>query len=84
MNNHFVSVADKLNLDLPEIDLDSLGLQYHPPVFDLQELSISDVTDAISQLNNTQLFGDDGITTFMVKSVSTSIFEPLKHIFNLA
>ncbi len=84
LNEHFVSVADKLGDDLPDTNIDNLGLQFCPPVFDIHEITTTDIFNAIAQLSNSLSYGDDGITAYMVKAAAGSILEPLQFIFNLS
>ncbi len=69
---------------MPYININNLGLQFHPPVFDIHDITTTDISNAIAQLSNSLSYGDDGITAYMVKAAAGSILEPLQFIFNLS
>ena len=84
LNEHFTSVASKLGETLPGVNLDSLNSEFHPPVFDLKEITMQDIADSIAMLSNSQAYSDDGITSLMIKCARTELLHPLHYIFILS
>ena len=76
LNSHFTSVTKNLSDNLPLVNLENLNLEYNPPVFDLHEISLQDIADAIAKLSNSPSCGDDGITSYMIKCAHTELLQP--------
>ena len=84
LNDHFIPVADNLASQLPDVNLSNLNLEYHPPIFELHEITMQDISEAISSLSSSPSCGEDSITSYMIKCAATELLVPLHHIFNLS
>ena len=84
-NDFFFNVASKLDANIPATTSDPLAFlgHIHPPEpFLFHEISTVTVHNIISGLNNCGA-GVDGVSTKILKLISSCILPHLTHLFNL-
>ncbi len=87
LNTHFSNVGMKLQAKIvpdPNIDYNIFTPHCIAPVFELHEVTVDDVVDAITSLSMSKSCSVDGITSYMLKSCTSTINHVLMYMFNLS
>ncbi len=85
LNNHFADVASNITANIPDVsDTDLPESVIHPPVFEFEEITPMDISNAIARLGPSKACADDGITSYMVKCCKCEILPVLTYLFHLS
>ena len=83
LNNHFGTIGDKVNEQIRDVNIEDFLPPFSPPIFDIKDINIIDLADAINRLSSSQSCGFDGITAFLVKTGKNELYV-LQYIFNMS
>ncbi len=85
LNEHFSTVGQRIQAGIPmNVDINEFMPVHHPPIFDLNEVTVDEVCKVIKELKPTATCSVDGITDFMVKSGMNELSPILTHLFNMS
>ena len=84
MNNHFTSIGPKLAEKIHSDTSHSEFMNIYPPIFDLKEVDLKTIAEAICDLKPSTSCGVDGLTSRLLKQSGPAIIKPLHYIINLS
>ncbi len=84
LNEHFSSIGPKLAESITSDHTHDEFMSIHPPIFDLKQVDLKTVAEAIRDLKPSTSCGVDGLTSRLLKQAGPSIFKPLHYINNLS
>ncbi len=84
LNDHFSSIGSSINKSIiTDAKIEDFLKDFHTPIFDLTQVTDSQINEAINNLSSSPSCSFDGITTYVIKCKKTELLPILKHIFNL-
>ncbi len=84
LNEHFANVGPKLAGQILTSTLHTEFMNVHPPIFDLKEVELKTIAEAIRDLRPSTSCGVDGLTARLLKQSGPAIIKPLHYIINLS
>ena len=84
LNDHFASVGPKLAGMIESNCPHSEYMNIYPPIFDLKEVDLKTIAEAIRDLKPSTSCGIDGLTSRLLKQAGPTIIKPLHYIINLS
>ncbi len=84
LNKHFCQVGPNLLKNLPSHDSDNIQeMSPQAPVFELSEISISQLAVVIRELRPSTSCGVDGLTARLIKQAGPSLLPPIVTCYQL-
>ena len=85
MNEFFCNTGRRIQSQiLSDATLGEFDSFHHPPIFDFNTITKSDINDAINCLSSSPSSSVDHITAYMIKASKSGLLDVLEYLFNLS